>query len=145
MTDLIRLRGHHLLCMLGFRGMGYSKEFVEHMKNVYNQLRIEPQTEVLIVTGPDELCHYFPDNQCYHCEDKNVADRDQQILVKLGLHSGQKLAWQSVESRIRQHMHPSDIAVLCSTCSWRSYGVCEEGVQRIKEGYSLLPLPKKSV
>jgi hypothetical protein len=30
----IKIRGHHLLCLLHFEGKGYSEEFIENMKIV---------------------------------------------------------------------------------------------------------------
>ena len=38
---------------------------------------------------------------------------------------------------IRKNVVPSDIEVVCETCSWRSFGVCEEGVQNILQGKGL--------
>ena len=29
---MLKIRHHHLLCILGFKGLGYSDEFVENMK-----------------------------------------------------------------------------------------------------------------
>lgn len=134
---MIRLRGHHLLCLLGYRGMGYSKEYVENMTRLHQTLRSEPDTQVHLVLGPDDLCEKFPSNQPCHCEDDNVYVRDAAILHKLNLELKQTLTWRKLEKRISATMHPNDIVHLCSTCSWRSYGVCEEGIQLIQSGEGL--------
>ncbi|REE84443.1 hypothetical protein A8990_115122 [Paenibacillus taihuensis] len=140
----IRLRGHHLLCLLGFRGMGYSAAFSANMREVYNELRDEPQTLVSIIGGPDDLCACFPKDAEQHCENRSVYEHDKRILEKLGFAAGMTLPWADVTLRVRDRMQPEDINTLCYTCEWRSYGVCEAGVRTIKKGSPLPPLPPLS-
>ncbi|PWI58301.1 DUF1284 domain-containing protein [Sulfoacidibacillus thermotolerans] len=134
---MFRLRGHHLLCLLGYRGMGYSPAYVATMTNLHQTLRTAPETKILLVLGPDDLCKNFPDSQTYHCEDANIHARDAAVLEKLGLQIGQVLPWQEIQHRIAQNIVPHDIPTLCSTCPWRSYGYCEQGVEEIKAGKGL--------
>ncbi|WP_062309014.1 DUF1284 domain-containing protein [Alicyclobacillus sendaiensis] len=138
---MIRLRGHHLLCLLGYRGMGYSEAYVRNMTEVYETLRTKPQTRVCIVAGPDDLCHHFPDNQPYHCQSASVHRRDAKVLARLGLRAGQCLPWREIERRVRDRVRPEDIRSLCHTCSWRSLGVCEEGVDLVRRRLPLPPAP----
>ena len=70
-------------------------------------------------------------------KNNNIYERDAAILEKLGLKIGQILNWEDIESHIRKYIVPSDIQTVCETCSWRSYGVCEEGIQEILEGKGL--------
>lgn len=137
----IQLRGHHLLCLLGFRGMGYSEAYAANMTRVYNRLREEPQTEVAIIAGPDELCACFPADAEPHCENASVTSLDRSVLAKLGLRSGDTLPWIEVIALVRSRVQPEDINELCITCQWRAYGVCEAGVRTIKNGEWLPPLP----
>ncbi|TSI10727.1 DUF1284 domain-containing protein [Lysinibacillus sp. BW-2-10] len=137
---MYKLRGHHILCLLGYRGMGYSKEYVENMTQLHQLLRANPQTTVLLVEGPDYLCDKYPNSGEYHCQNSNIYKRDQTILEKLGLRIGEILTWKDIEERVSEHIIPTDIGVICESCSWRSYGVCEEGIQRIKDGIGLLEI-----
>lgn len=134
----ISLRGHHLLCLLGYRGMGYSADFCVNMTNIYETLRQKPETEVEIVIGPDDVCQAYPPDESYHCEG-TVYELDQAVLTKLGLRANERGSWESICSRVAARMIPSDISLLCTTCPWEKYGVCQEGVGLIKEG---LPLPE---
>ncbi|UOF90043.1 DUF1284 domain-containing protein [Fodinisporobacter ferrooxydans] len=134
---MFRLRGHHLLCLLGYRGMGYSREYVENMTQLHHTLRTAPETEVLLVAGADDLCEKFPEFQTCHCDDRNIHERDAAVLKRLNLQIGQKMRWEDMLQRIGNNILSKDIGTLCNTCSWRSYGVCEEGIKDIKAGKGL--------
>lgn len=133
----IRLRGHHLLCLLGYRGMGYSADFCVNMTEIYEVLRAKPETEIELITGPDDICKAYPTDKWNHCEG-NVYNTDEAILLKLGLAPGNRGSWREMCSRIADKVVPADISQLCATCPWESYGVCQEGVRLVNEG---LPLP----
>ena len=134
---MYKLRGHHLFCLLGYKGMGYSQEYVDNMTVLHQSLRDEPETWVQLIEGPDQLCEKYPNSGEYHCQDRHIDKRDHVILEKLGLNIGQILKWKDIEDAIRKNVVPSDIEVVCETCSWRSFGVCEEGVQNILQGKGL--------
>jgi uncharacterized protein len=128
---MYQLRGHHLFCLVGFRGMGYSKEYIENMTYMHRNIRENPNTWIEIVDGPDQLCEKYPNSGKYHCEDQHIYKRDHEILEKLRLKIGQDVQWKEIEERIRRFVVPKDIQHICQTCSWRSFGVCEEGIQDI--------------
>ena len=134
---MFRLRGHHLLCLLGYHGIGYSEEFTTNMTLLHQTLRVYPQTEILIVMGPDDLCAKYPTTQIYHCQDANIHTRDAAILAKLQLQIGEQLPWIEIHNRIARSINPIDIGSLCSTCSWRSDGVCEDGILEVQSGQGL--------
>ncbi|HWL11811.1 MAG TPA: DUF1284 domain-containing protein [Ureibacillus sp.] len=134
---MIKLRGHHLFCLLGYRGMGYSPEYVENMTRIHQRLRNNPETWIQIVNGPDQLCEKFPLTGEYHCKNTAIYDRDEAILEKMNLQIGQILKWEEIEARVLKQITPSDIQTVCKTCTWRSYGVCEEGIQDIHLGNGL--------
>src|SRR5690606_20861246 len=134
---MYKLRGHHLFCLLGYRGMGYSLEYVENMTIVHQTLRQNPKTLIQIVKGPDHLCEKYPNTGEYHCQNNSIYERDAKILEQMGLRIGQIVRWEEIETRIKQNVVPSDIQTVCESCSWRSYGVCEEGIQEILDGKGL--------
>ena len=134
---MIKLRGHHIFCLLGYRGMGYSEEYVKNMTFLHQTLRDNPKQWIQLIKGPDQLCEKYPNSGEYHCQDNNIYDMDATILEKLGLEIGQILKWEEIEAHIKKYVKPSDIQAICKNCSWRSYGVCEEGIQDILEGKGL--------
>lgn len=134
---MYKLRGHHLFCLLGYRGMGYSREYVENMTIIHQTLRNNPKTLVKIVNGPDHLCEKYPNTGEYHCQNASIYERDANILKKMGLRIGQIMRWEDIESLIQKNVIPTDIQSVCESCSWRTYGVCEEGVQDVIDGKGL--------
>lgn len=140
MAKSIRLRGHHLLCLLGFRGMGYSERFTANMRDIYETLRRNPDTIVTVVSGPDDLCAYFPEDRPCHCDNDTVHRRDEIVLRHLNIRTGERLSWREILQRIRAHVQPEHLPVWCAGCPWLGYGVCEEGVARIGKGQDLPPL-----
>lgn len=52
---LIIIRVYYFLCFLGFRGVGYSKEFVENFERVYKSVYFE-NLFIKIVFFLDEIC-----------------------------------------------------------------------------------------
>jgi hypothetical protein len=137
----LQLRGHHLLCLVGFRGMGYSPKFTENMAAIYEQLRQEPSTLVQVVRGADDLCSCYPKDKPNHCDTQSVHARDTSVLERLGLPLGSQVEWRAVLKLLEKNVVPEDIPRLCASCPWQPYGVCEAGVALIAGGQPLPPLP----
>lgn len=135
---MIKLRGHHLFCLIGFRGMGYSEAYATNMKKVHAQLRSAPHTPFQLIEGADDLCAKFPCNEPYHCDAARVAEQDQKFLEKLQLQIGDVVTWADVERRVQTLVTQQVIHEVCFDCQWREYGVCEEGVERVHKGLGLV-------
>ena len=52
----IRLRPHHLLCLLTYSGKGYSAAFTANYDVIAGQ--ISQGEDILIVEGPDDSAHH---------------------------------------------------------------------------------------
>lgn len=80
------LRGHHLLCLKGFQGYGYSEEFTKNMTEV-NKLRKSENTKVTLTNTPDDICRACPNLKDNMCQDEKQNNRivhmDNEVLKKL--------------------------------------------------------------
>src|SRR5712692_7447054 len=56
----VRIRGHTLLCLQGFRGEGYSAGFIENMAALHQDLNENPDRWVEVVEAPDTFCAACP-------------------------------------------------------------------------------------
>ncbi len=135
----IRLRGHTLLCLQGFRGEGYSPGFVANMTGFHQSLCDQPETTVQVVASPDAVCATCPHQQessgCTlngEASEAAMIDQDRVVLERLGLKAGEQLAWQEILARISTSMSGDDLPSICGRCRWLPLGYCHEGIDRLR-------------
>jgi len=64
----VRLRSHHLLCLLTYVGKGYSAAFIANYDAIAK--RLGRGEDVLIVSGPDDICQPMLGEAESHCSGK---------------------------------------------------------------------------
>ena len=129
----LRIRGHHLLCMYGFRGLGYSQAFVENMRRVVDAFLASEPTVVELVEGGDDICSACPHLQDGECRKRlasqePLASKDSLVLAALGLEARTRHTSAEIRSAISSRISPEDIRRLCSGCQWLELGYCEQGI-----------------
>ncbi len=119
----VRLRGHHLLCMLTYVGKGYSPAFVENYDRIAG--RLSKGEEIFLVDGPDDICAPLLCGGDCHCYEASVRERDRLALEAVGELLGQTL---STQNRLR--LDAERLAVMrgafaegtlrkaCERCEW---------------------------
>lgn len=132
------LRAHHLLCIFGFKGFGYSEEFGAKMARIAGQLRFSPHIVVKVVYKPDEICASCPFLKDGGCRQKgaqseeDVRRRDYAVIDKLGLATGDRLPWADIAARVKSMVRPEDLDAICGDCQWLPLGYCAEGLKSLK-------------
>ncbi|MEH6942323.1 DUF1284 domain-containing protein [Bacillus sp. JJ722] len=132
------LRGHHLLCIHGFRGMGYSPEFVKKMHEIVNDIRNEEKDFFIkVVAAFDDACFTCPHKGKIKCEadedsNEHVLSMDEKIIHHLGLEKNKYYQKSYLVSLTAKMVIPEDLDYLCEGCSWLPYGVCKEGIAELK-------------
>ena len=133
----IRLRAHTLLCLQGFRGMGYSPDFVDNMAAIHRTLTDHPQSLVEILDGPDAVCEVCPHRRLAGCTlngdqfEKEMMAQDHAVLRRLELTVGSRIRWQDILDRIRALVQAEDLSLICGNCRWLPLGFCREGIDRL--------------
>lgn len=133
----LTIRAHHLLCILGFRGFGYSEKFTSNMGDVVEKLRSDHIFPVILVVGCDVICAACPHNKEGKClkevdsEAKSVS-LDQKILSRLGFEPGAQVSSCEGWERIKERITSEDMCELCRDCEWWGLGYCMEGLERLK-------------
>ncbi len=136
----IDIRAHTLLCLQGFRGRGYSDEFVVAMGFVHRTLKDEPDTPVRVLSSPDVFCAVCPHSggPSGGCtlggpgHETHMRAQDQEVMRRLGLTERQVLPWSGILERIRTGVRGSDLPAICTTCPWLSLGWCAEGIDTLR-------------
>jgi hypothetical protein len=133
------LRGHHLLCVHGFRGMGYSPAFVEKMTDIVAHVRNE-QDDFMIktVAAFDDACMACPHRGHTKCEasegsNEHVLSMDEKVLTHLGLEKERSYLKSELVALTAAKVTPDDLDYLCKGCSWLPYGVCKEGISELRK------------
>ena len=132
----MKLRGHHLICILGYRGLGYSQEYVDNMTRIVEQLR--PSTLLWICSEPDDICAPCPFLGEKGCQERGpgseevVRNRDLAVMERLGIAAGDSIPWGEVKERIRRCISPEDLVDICQDCQWLPQGYCEEGLHKLR-------------
>ncbi|MDP6510274.1 MAG: DUF1284 domain-containing protein [Dehalococcoidia bacterium] len=133
----LTLRGHHLLCLPGYEGFGYTDEHVARMWLVREHLWAHNETVVAVQDSPDVVCQICPHLSNGGCaiepgDEVWVSRRDRRALSLLGLKAGQQLTWGEVLDRIRGRVDEQKLARACGQCRWFPKGHCLRGLQEVK-------------
>jgi hypothetical protein len=118
---VIRLRGHHLVCLHFFSGEGYGEEFVERLHALVETA--EEGGEVEIVPGPDdvcEMCPYLEGGLCRFAKgaEEEIGHMDSSALRLLHLSAGGSADWLEVRKALPRVMRAWKES-FCEGCSWQ--------------------------
>ena len=117
---MIRLRGHHLICLQFFQGEGYSPKFVENLNRVIQ--KASSGTQIAVVEGTDDVCVACPhidDSRCAHKPDSENTIKllDEMALGLLGVEPCQSVKWDQMKE-LTMAIPDSGLAVFCRDCDW---------------------------
>ncbi|MHB1056073.1 MAG: DUF1284 domain-containing protein [Thermoleophilia bacterium] len=116
--------------MQGFRGQGYSPQFIANLARVIHQLGKNREQTVRLVAGVDDICRACPhinSGDC-KCPDHDVSDLDLRVAGHIGMAPGESCSWSDMLAVIGNRVTPDDILRLCSGCRWVGFGYCEQGI-----------------
>ncbi|MCM8814962.1 MAG: DUF1284 domain-containing protein [Candidatus Omnitrophica bacterium] len=139
MKDLLKIRPHHLFCLLGFKGIGYSETFVKNMDKILNMIKEDPELKVNLVMGGDDICAfcpYFSNMKCVKKSDSEIILRDKErriiSIMDVDIPSSAKLS--ELYKKIRDRFAVDMLDNLCKDCQWYSMGDCKTGLRMLKRG-----------
>jgi hypothetical protein len=123
-SDPLKIRAHHLCCIQGFQGYGYSPAFVANMRAVLSDLEALPSRPLRLITECDAICISCPSKRECTIQESHLSRRIRQmdlvVLEKLRIEDGTVVnadeAFRLINSKINT---ASDIEDVCGTCKWR--------------------------
>lgn len=121
----IRLRGHHLLCLLTYKGLGYSPAFVAGMTATAEALAAGATAE--IIEGADEICAPLCRQEEHpHCHEASVPERDRRALALVSSVLGRQVAVGdrfAFDAPLRRGLRTAYAAGAfegaCALCEWQ--------------------------
>lgn len=131
MSETIRLRPHHLLCMLNFIGKGYSEAFIKNFDSLMQKMN-KGDITIEIVAGPDDVCTPCLTEADCHCRDDHKHNEDVATLPELRTVQGLETIdfgfrfspTTDVIERLRHAFTAHKIRRGCRNCEW--FDVCTE-------------------
>lgn len=124
----VRLRGHHFLCILTYRGYGYTPAFVANMTDIVGA--IGRGRLVMLAEGPDDICNSLtPEDRraCNHdCARAETRDLDRVAVEEVGSLLGIDLAEPlvispSMVATLRSAFAARSIRGACAQCLWWNF------------------------
>jgi hypothetical protein len=119
----VRLRPHHLLCILTYVGKGYGPAFIANYDAVAK--RISGGEDILLVAGPDDICAPLLHGAAPHCHRESVRARDAKaakaVARMLGrpVRTGDPLSLGAPTlARLRAAFAGGRFREACADCSW---------------------------
>ena len=135
MSDIPKLRGHHLICLHFFNGKGYNREFTENLRCVLEKAE---NLGVEVSVGADDVCRecpYMRDKKCCSADHSNqeIIEMDEFALKLLKEASDSKSGWKALKEKIPAIFHLW-LERYCKRCSWAN--TCEENLYylRLRDG-----------
>ena len=123
----VRLRAHHLLCMLTYVGEGYSRAFTANYDRIV--ARLSAREEIELVAGPDDVCAPLLEGTEPHCHQESVVERDRLAALAVSEIVGRRLVvGETIElsaalvERMREAFARGTSREACSACEWS--GLC---------------------
>lgn len=134
----VRLRGHHLLCLLTYVGRGYTPAFTANYDRIVARLNEGEAAE--LVAGPDDICAPML-GEGHHCFNESVRARDASALEALlpfvaeVLAPGARLDLSAAQlAEMRAAFAAGTIRAACADCRWAS--LCDDiaagGFRRVR-------------
>lgn len=118
---LLKLRGHHLICLHLFRGEGYDPEFIENLMKILE--RAEAGEAIVVSKGADDVCKmcpYLEERTCLYDKDSDAEMRemDKTALKLLGLRTEDEIRWLNIRKKLPD-VFPEWAQKYCMECDWR--------------------------
>ena len=135
----LRIRPHHLLCILTYAGRGYSLSFVKNFNAIIE--RILSSEAIQIVAGPDDICAPMLDSDDAHCRKPSVIERDLRAtqalsrLLNTALEPDTSIHLSAGQIRRMRHSFASgENRGACSGCEWHALctAIAEEHFEKAK-------------
>lgn len=117
---MVRLRGHHLICLHFFQGEGYEEGFVENLRNV--MARMGGGEEIEVVAVADDICCSCPwlvGDRCTSSDkaEEEIRELDNAALDCLGLAAGERILWEEIKNKVNL-VPKAWYSSFCEGCEW---------------------------
>lgn len=128
----IELRAHHILCCAAFESKGYTKEFINKLRDVQNA--ILENSLVRLIDSADTLCNFCPNIHSANCalEKSTVHLMDKKVFSLLGPNTGNSLRAAEYYELLAE-IEEDRLTDVCLNCEWKINSICKISNEQIKQ------------
>ncbi|MBN1794378.1 MAG: DUF1284 domain-containing protein [Candidatus Omnitrophica bacterium] len=129
----MKIRAHHLICLVAYNGQGYGPEFEKTFNDMQHRYLTSATGEIEVIAGPDaacESCTFFSGDGCSSSQDgpeEKIVAFDNKALRLLKLSPGTYRA-RDILRRVRS-LSTQELDDFCKGCSWYHKTNCVELIQ----------------
>jgi len=120
----MRIRAHHLLCTQGFQGYGYDENFTNHLKNIIEKFKTQPDTTIQLVSEWDAICVKCPNLMEEKCQmdetsDLRIKKMDKNVLKAIDVPQNAIIKYSAAIEKINDTFkNRSQLENICGNCRW---------------------------
>jgi hypothetical protein len=123
-SKYMKIRAHHLCCIQGFQGYGYSPAFITNMRIIISDIKASPSRPIKLVSDCDAICTSCPSKmECStqkSVHSHRIKNMDLAVLEKLKIEEGTVIEAHEAFSLVNSKLNTaSDIEDVCETCKWK--------------------------
>lgn len=127
---MIRLRGHHLVCLHYYHGGGLTEAYAANLIQKVEQAK--HGEAIMIVGGADDICALCPYLQQSLCqgkmaEEEKILKLDRQALALINCRVGDEVLWTGIQREV-EAAPLFWFESFCCGCTWAKY--CDRGIEQ---------------
>ncbi|MDR3223713.1 MAG: DUF1284 domain-containing protein [Methanobrevibacter sp.] len=130
----VKLRAHHLLCLQGYQGYGYSESFKINFENLIDHLKTNP--DIVILKSVDFICFHCPNLKDEKCclnlekydenlgkekivnKNKEIVEMDLNVIKKTGIIENKLYKIDDLYGIVNNSLNVDDLKDICGKCMW---------------------------
>ncbi|KEH91366.1 hypothetical protein Z965_00555 [Clostridium novyi A str. BKT29909] len=124
---MLNLRAHHLFCIQGYLGNGYSEKFIKNMDKIVEKLKANPSIILKVINKVDDVCRCCPNKlENNLCEsEKKVDNLDLKVLEFLKIEPNREYVYEELVKYIKENLTYDVFYDICKNCGWFNMGYCK--------------------
>ncbi|WFD09337.1 DUF1284 domain-containing protein [Tepidibacter hydrothermalis] len=129
----MKLRAHHILCIQGYMGNGYDKNFTNNMDQIVKHLKSNPKSKVTIIDSIDCICSKCPNTiNNTHCQTQDkVKTLDLNVINLLNIQKNKTYTYDDILDILSTNLSIDKFNRICSNCQWFEYGYCKDALSKL--------------
>ncbi|KGN02153.1 hypothetical protein Z969_06940 [Clostridium novyi A str. 4570] len=129
---MLNLRAHHLFCIQGYLGNGYSEKFTKNMDKIVEKLKANPNITLKVINKVDDVCRCCPnklENNLCESQEK-VNNLDLKVLEFLKIEPNREYVYEELVKYIKENLTYDTFYDICKNCGWFTMGYCKSQLFR---------------